>query len=195
MTNRELPDRTIRTCSLDVGVVLRRAPGVTRWARWSWTVIALLSGAPKAEWRVLREVDGATDFHAATLPLTLYRTDVEAYRVALAMTPPSAFVAMTRNTDALHGLSVHAVTASAYEAQDYADGDEEIVEPVAMPDGLVAFVQAFVDAHFVDTPFIKRKRDKAETDLIEDGVGDPRIRQAGDVYRAPVALKPRKVIH
>ncbi len=55
-----------------------------------------------------------------------------------------------------------------------------------MPDGLTAFVAAFVSAHHVtDETFVKRRRDKARVDLVEDGIGDRRIRQAADVYRAP----------
>ena len=49
------------------------------------------------------------------------------------------------------------VTASPYEAAAYS---EAIVEAVPMPDGLIAWVQDFVDRHHVDEPFEKRKRDR-----------------------------------
>ncbi len=58
-------------------------PGRTRWAKWVCRPVALLPGAPPADWRLLREEDGVTDFHAATLPLELHRRDVEAYKVSL----------------------------------------------------------------------------------------------------------------
>ena len=37
------------------------------------------------------------------------------------------------------------------------EGDD-LVEAVPMPDGLIAWVQAFIDRHHVDQPFVKRKR-------------------------------------
>ena len=59
-----------------------------------------------------------------------------------------------------------------------------------MPPGLVAWVRDFTDAHFHETPFIKRRRDKQRTDRSEPGIGDARIRQTADVYRAPGPQKP-----
>jgi hypothetical protein len=54
-----------------------------------------------------------------------------------------------------------------------------------MPLGLIGWVRDFVAEHHVEEPFIKRKRDRKRVDLVEDGKGDPRIRQLSDVYRAP----------
>lgn len=183
-----------RMISLPVGVVLRRSPGVTRWEKWSWKAVDVMPGAALADWKPLRVEGETTEFHAATLDLTLHRADAEAYRVALTMEPPAVFVVLRKGEgpDADRDLAVHAVTASAYEAQDYLDSGEEIVEPVPMPEGLVAWIRDFTDAHFKDEPFIKRKRDKKRIDLSEDGIGDIRIRQAADVYRAPVTVKPIK---
>ncbi|RAI00204.1 DUF3305 domain-containing protein [Acuticoccus sediminis] len=179
-----------RTAKLPVGVVVRRTPGRTRWARWVYMPVALLPGAGSADWRTLREEDDAAEYHAATLSLDLFRTDVEAYRVSLSMTPPSVFVVM-RPTGPRRDErpELVALTASAYEAQDYTDSGEMQVEPVAMPDGLAAFVEAFVTAHYVDEEFVKRRRDKQRVDLVEDGVGDKRIRQLADVYRVPSQQK------
>ncbi len=177
---------------MPLGVVLKRSPGVTRWAKWSWKPIAVLPGASDGAWKVLREDDGVVEFHAATLDLELHRTDAEAYRVSLTMEPPAVFVVLRQDDDGPHAVKVHAVTMSAYEAQDYLDSGEEIVEPVPMPAGLIAWVREFTDAHFRDEAFIKRKRDKKRIDLKEDGIGDARIRQTADVYRSPSAAKPKK---
>ena len=40
--------------TMPLGIVLRRAPGVTRWAKWSWKATAVLPGAGEADWRELR---------------------------------------------------------------------------------------------------------------------------------------------
>jgi hypothetical protein len=65
------------------------------------------------------------------------------------------------------------------------DSGDGLIELVPMPEGLIAWIRNFVTAHHVDEPFIKRRRDRQRVDLIEDGKGDARIRQASDVYRAP----------
>ncbi len=171
---------------LPLGVVLRRAPGVTRWKKWSWQAVAVLPGAGAADWREMRREGDWIEYHAATVSLDLHGAETEAYRNALSDRPPSVFVVL-RQEDSTEDSKpcVLLVTASPYEAQDYADSGEEIVEKVPMPPGLIAWVRDFVDQHHVDEKFIKRKRDGKRVDVIEDGVGDVRIRQDSDVYRAP----------
>jgi hypothetical protein len=54
-----------------------------------------------------------------------------------------------------------------------------------MPDGLCAWITAFVEKHYEEEAFVKRRRNKTRVDQSQDGIGDPRIRQVSDVYRAP----------
>lgn len=161
-------------------------PGVTRWARHVWKAVAVLPGAGNADWKEMRRDGDAVEFHAATLPLTLFRTDTEAYLHGLSAKVPAIYVVM-RPSEADRPLDMVLVTASPYEAQDYADTGEELVEKVPMPEGLIAFIRDFAEAHHEDEVFIKRRRDKARVDRKEDGIGDARIRQTADVYRAPGA--------
>ncbi len=58
--------------TLPLGVVIRRTPGATRWAKWAWKAVGVLPGAGNADWRVMREEDGITEFHAATCMLELH---------------------------------------------------------------------------------------------------------------------------
>ena len=176
--------------TLPIGVVIRQSPGVTRWAKYAWKAVAVIPGAGPADWKLLRREGEVADYHAATLTLPLWRTDTEAYRQALTAEPPTIYVVLRRDDAHVSGLSVAFVTASAYEAQDYCDGSEDIVEAVPMPAGLVALVRDFVEVHHVEEVFVKRRRDRVCVDLDEAGIGDPRIRQAADIYRAP--LSPRK---
>lgn len=178
---------------MPVGVVVRRIPGATPWARWSWRAVAVLPGAGPAEWKELRREGEAVEFHAGTLAMELWRTDTEAYRVALSNDPPSVYVVMCEDDDpeSEHPLRLVAVTASPFEAQDHGDAGDEIVEPVPMPEGLVAWIRDFVTRHHVDETFVKRQRDRKRIDLREDGKGDARIAQPADVYRAPNAKKAR----
>lgn len=173
--------------TIPLGVVIRRLPGVTRWAKWSWRVVAVLPGAPDADWVELRREGDSVEYHAATVAMELWRTDTEAYQTALNTDTPSVYVVLRQDPEADEGrdLTVHLVTASPYDAQDYTDSGEEIVERVPMPPQLIAFIRDFIATHHKDEPFVKRRRDKKRVDLVEDGKGDIRISQMSDVYRAP----------
>lgn len=183
-----------REISIPVGVVVRKQPGVTRWAKWIWRAVAVLPGAGPASWNELRRDGDAVEYHAATCDLVVHRKETEGYRVSLSTDPPSVYVVLrpSEDPDAEHDVEVFRVTASAYEAQDYLDSGEEIVEPVPMPVQLIAWVTSFVDVHHVDEEFHKRKRRQWTTDEREDGKGDARIRQDGDVYRSPAS---RRSVH
>ena len=186
-----MSDRSIK---INLGVVVRRTPGVTKWAKHSWKAVAVLPGAGPAEWQELRREGDAVEYHAATCDLVVHRKETEGYRVSLSTDPPSVYVVLrpSEDPDAEHDVEVFRVTASAYEAQDYLDSGEEIVEPVPMPAQLIAWVTSFVDVHHVDEEFHKRKRKRWTTDVREDGKGDARIRQDGDVYRSPAS---RRSVH
>jgi hypothetical protein len=173
--------------SMPLGIVIRKTPGVTRWAAWAWKVVAVLPGAAPAQWRELRRDGDAVEYHASTLELELFSTDTEGYQVTLAAKSPGIVVVLRDSTDPKSDFPYEPtlVTASAYEGQDYMDSGDGLIELVPMPEGLIAWIRNFVTAHHVDEPFIKRRRDRQRVDLIEDGKGDARIRQASDVYRAP----------
>lgn len=178
---------------MPVGVVLRRRPSASRWAKWRWSVAALLPGVSAAAGRVLRDdpQSGLLEVHAATLTLELHRADVEGYKVSLAMEPPSVFVALrpSEDPDSDEPPEAHLLTASAYEAQDYTDGDGEVVEAVAAPEPLIHWIASFAEAHWRDEPFKKRKRDRYEEPKAE-GRGDPRVNIGdGGVFRPPTARR------
>lgn len=175
-----------KTISIPLGIVIRKVPGVTRWVDHVWKAVAVLPGAGEADWKELRRDDETVEFHAATVPLELFRTDTEAYLHGLSAKIPSIYVVM-REAESARPFDVVLATASPYEAQDYADTGEELVEKVPMPEGLVAWIRDYIELHHEDEVFVKRRRNKTRVDLKEDGVGDARIRQTSDVYRAPVS--------
>lgn len=172
---------------MPLGVVIRKTPGVTRWAKWHWRAVAVLPGAGPGHWNELRREGEAAEYHAATRTLRLWASDTEAYLANLSDQIPSIYVVLrdAEYAESEHPLDVLLVTASPFEGQDYADSGEEIVEKVPMSEGLIAWVRDFVLDHHEEEQFIKRRRDKKRVDLVEDGKGDARIRQDSDVYRAP----------
>ena len=169
---------------MPLGIVIRRMPGVTRWVRHVWKATAVLPGAAEASWKELRREGETVEFHAGTVPLQLFRGETEAYLQELTAREPAIYVIL-RQTTGETPLDIVLATASPYEAQDYADSGEELVEKVPMPEGLIAWVHDFVARHHEEEVFAKRRRDRARIDARQDGIGDARIRQTADVYRAP----------
>ncbi len=172
--------------TIPLGVVVRRTPGATRWAKFAWKATAVLPGAGEADWKVLRTEENATEFHAATLPLTLYVSDAEAYAHELQTRAPSVYAVLRQNEQTGdHPWKVALVTASPYEGQDYCDSSEELVEKIVMPEGLRAWITDFVDTYYEEEAFVKRRRKNMDVNRSDNGIGDPRIKQANDVYSAP----------
>ena len=180
---------------LQIGVVVRRSPGVTRWARDIWKPVAVIPGAPEAFWKEMVREGEVVDYHAGTVTMELFRADVEGYLVSLNMAAPSVWVVMDRDvtSQSPSGWVVSTVTASAHDALDALDSSESIVEAVPIPESLAAWIMEFIDMHYIEEPFKKRRRDEIRVDGIEDAKGDPRIRQESDVYRAPGNIKKSRL--
>lgn len=177
--------------SMPLGVVIRKSPGVTRWQQWTWKAVGVLPGAGPANWRELRRAGEVVEYHAATVELELWRSETESYLSELSTRVPAVYVILREadGRDAPHPVEVFMATVSPYEAQDYADTGEEIVEQVPMPEGLMAWVNQFIQRHHHEEEFIKRRRNKSRVDQVQDGIGDARISQLSDVYRSPAGKK------
>ena len=183
-----------RMISMPVGIIVSRSPGVTRWATEIWKPTGLIPGADIAHWVELRSEGDVTHYHARTLPMTLHRAEVEAYRMALSMGIPSAFVILDEDEsgESPGGWQVSDLTLSPYEAQDMLDSGFSLVEPVPIPHVIASWAQQFVDHHFVEEPFKKRKRDRFDLQQVDEGIGDPRVSQGSDVYLSPASIRKRK---
>lgn len=185
MTNKpNISDR------LPLGIILRKQPGLTRWAKWHWTVATVVPGAAQTNWREIRRDGDRVDYLAGAIDLVLYKSDTDAYVHELNARTPSVYIIL-RETGTTPPFDIIAATASPYEAQDYADNGEDIVEKVAMPDELTDWVKAFLDQFHSEEPFIKRKRDRLNIDKTEDGIGDPRVHKTGDIYASPAMKRER----
>jgi hypothetical protein len=158
---------TERSRTMPLGVVLERRPSTSRWQRWRWQAVDVMPGAPPvAEWRELLREGDMVRWHAATLPLELHRTGTGDYRYNLSGKVPSVYVVLRRQLDPERELRPILVTVSPGEAQSYGEFGDDVVEAVAMSEGLIAWVQEFVDRHHVDRPFTKRKRDRADPEAL-----------------------------
>jgi hypothetical protein len=155
--------------SVDVGVVIERRPADSEWIDHTWHAVAVLPGAPAAEHWVELEREGEyVRYHAATLPIEIFRGETEGYKYNLTLEEPSVYVVLDPDPDGENPVEISLATVCPYEAQDYLDGSEVLVERVRMPATIAAWLAEFVEKHHVDVPFKKRKRtphpDKAGAD-------------------------------
>jgi len=158
--------------TIPIGVVIAREDIDSKWEDHVWRPIGVLPGAaPVEEWLELQRGEGWVHYHAATVPLELFRKEAEAYKYNLEGREPAIFVILTDedDDDSDNPLGVHLVTVSPYEAADYLDSGELIVEPVEMPPELLALVRDFVDEHHVEEKFKKRKNIKVKPDEYKFG--------------------------
>ena len=170
-----------RNETMPVGIVVERRDSSHPWQDHEWLPAAVIPGAvpmdPSGEWRELSREDRRVLYHAGTLEVELHRTDTDAYREAMAGDAPVLFVVLREDADGAHEVVPFAATVSLYEAQDFLDTGEDIVERVPMPEPMAAWVQEFIDTHHVDQSFQKRKRKRHD-----DGAKDrkpPRGRGSG----------------
>ncbi len=142
-----------------MGVVLERREIDHPWQSHGWRAVAVIPGASEVdEWRVLAEAPGRVRYHAGTLPLELHAKETESYRLNLATGLPTVYVVLRYDDEVEAGIVPFLATVSPYEAQDCLDGDEDLVEPVPMPEVVEAWLADFVAKYHVDEPFKKRKR-------------------------------------
>ncbi len=157
---------------MPVGVIVERRKLDNPWQAYTWCAVAVVPGAPEVDkWRVLAEAPGRSRYHAGTLPLELHPKETDGYRLNLATRLPAVYVVLRYDDAVEAGIFPFLATVCPYEAQDYLDGDEDLVEAVPMPDVVKAWLADFVAKYHVDEPHKKRKREPYDP---RKGTGRPR---------------------
>ncbi len=170
--------------TLTVSVVLAREPTEHEWQDFRWRPAEILIGSlDMAAGTVISETNEQVRFFGGCFEIELHRKETAGYLVNLANEPPVVYVVLRDSDDDLdddegpkgdageNGMAyrVASVTVTPFEAQDYLDTGEDIVEPLPMPAPLVAWLERFVKEHHVEEAFIKRRRDRL--DLKEEKFG------------------------
>lgn len=176
--------------TLPLGVVVEWREIDNRWQSHSWRPVAVIPGAPRiTHSRTLAGDTRWRRYHAATLTLELHHKETAAYRTNLSNDRPLIYVGLRNVVEGDESdleVAPFLVTASPFEAQDYLDSSEEIIEGVPMPEGVIGLVQAFVEAHHVDEPFEKRKRKRLDPNQVGFGkrpaAGAQPMSQRGDYH-------------
>ncbi len=173
--------------TMRLGVLVERRDIDNPWQDYVWRPVAVIPGAPEVDqsaqvepWKVVNRGQGWVHYHAGTLPLELHRKDTESYVYNLASRPPVIYVILRQDEEAgEREVEPFMVTASPAESQDFLDAGDDIVEAVPMPEVVIDWLQAFVDAHHVDQPRYKRKPKRLDPDTVGFGGGGPRRQREG----------------
>jgi len=141
-----------------LSVVIERRAANSPWQDYVWHPVGVLPRVSGEVGKLLAEDEGWAQYLGGTLELELFRGETEGYLTNLSQTTPYIYVVLRRDDeDETLEYKPFLITACPYEAMGYSDGNDDIVEGVPMLPAVADWVRAFVTAHHVDTPFIKRK--------------------------------------
>jgi hypothetical protein len=169
---------------LSVGIVVERRKIDNPWQDYRWTPVDVIPGIaiePGSAWKILREEADSTHFLIGSLEIELFRGETEGYRSNLSNEPPRIYVVLTPGEEADDPeILPFIATVCPYEGESYTESGENIVEGVVMPLEVAGWVQAFIDRHHVDTPFLKRKQKKAYDPRKSGPGGRPKVTRSGN---------------
>ncbi|MGQ7792145.1 DUF3305 domain-containing protein [Faunimonas sp. B44] len=152
--------------AFEVGIVVERRRLKSPWAEFAWVPVAALPApAAAAPWSVLAEDPDRTTFYAGAAEVALHRTETGNYRDNLATGAPTLWVSL-RESEHEPGVALAIVTPDPAEGEGLTETGAAIVEAVPMPPAVRERVAAFVAAHHVERPFVKRKRDRANPEAL-----------------------------
>lgn len=155
------------TETMPLGVLLERKKIDHPWQEFAWHVFGVLPGArDDADWELVSQDEKQTIYLAQTMTVELFQRETEGYKNNLESGKPAIFVVLRPGEEVEdHEVEPFLMTACPYEAADYLDSGEEIVESVPMPDGVRIWVTNFVKEHHVEEVFKKRKLRRQEDGL------------------------------
>lgn len=154
-----IPDRT------PIGVVAQRRKLSNPWADHAWAPSAVLAAPPPlAPWTRMRAEERVETYYAGAAELRLYPGETAHYRDNLTSGRPSIWASLRPVVGEDHELGP--VSADPYEGEAMAEAMGMVVEAVPMPAEIAAWIEAFVAAHHVERPFLKRQRDRADPDAL-----------------------------
>lgn len=164
---------------LTVGIVAAKRRLSNPWVDFEWVPDAVLPGLPAVEPGTRIAAEAALEhWYLGPAELTFHSGETAHYRDNLVSGRPCIWVALRENGEGV--WYVAGATVDPYEGEAFVDAVSDRVEALPMPNEIAAELQAFVDAHHVEEPFFKRKRDRKDPNAEPDyGIGHPAHQGAG----------------
>jgi hypothetical protein len=157
-----------------IGLVLERRLLTGRWGGYQWSPHAVFVEAPDvAPWTPLGAGGTLARYYAGEAIVHLYSTETANYRDNLASDAPKLWVVL-RADGPEPPVEVVVVTADPAEGEANTEAGNNTVETIDMPAEIAAWIAEFIAAHHVERPVVKRRRDRAEPQLLwRDGRREP----------------------
>ena len=157
---------------VEVGVVIAKRKLSNPWVDHAWLPAAALPTVPDAAPGTrLSTTEREELYYAGSYAITLHAGEASHYRDNLVSGQPSLWVAIRPIGGDEHEIAT--VTADPYEGESLAGGIGDIVEAVPMPPEVQAHLTRFVEMFLVERAFVKRKRDRADSEAMARGVRGP----------------------
>lgn len=152
---------------ISVGVVVERRKAKSPWVDFVWTPVAVLPGLPEAApWTVLDGDAECTRFYGGGADIVLHRADAPGYRDNLMADAALLWVVLRPGGGPEAPYEIAAVTAEPSEGEAFTGSAANLVETVPMPTLIRTVVADFIAAHYVEQPFVKRNRDRADPEAM-----------------------------
>ncbi len=144
-----MPDRP----SLNVAVLIERRKQPNPWEAWSFRIadVVIDTGTFGSTMRTLRDDGQTAQVLHPGLPVTLFRDEAEGYYLNLSTPQPVWFVMWRIHEDDPSRAWPERVSLSYNEAGRLLDAQER-VDNVPLPSDVVAWLQAYTDAHYRPEP-------------------------------------------
>jgi hypothetical protein len=140
----------------EIGVIVARRSPRTEWGACTWAPAAVLMTPPPFErGAFVSRAERDELYYAGAASLSLYASDTAHYRDNLQSGRPSVWIALAVEASF---PEIACVTADPYEGEALAEIHGGSLDAISMPMQLRDEVQAFIAAHHIDRPFVKRKR-------------------------------------
>lgn len=148
-----------------IGIVIERRRLTGEWGGIAWRPITIFPQPPDvAPWTPLGAGRDITRYYAGVVPVRLYSTDTANYRDNLSSGAPKLWVVM-RPDGAEPPVEVLMVTADPAEGEANTEAGNNVVETIDMPPEVAGAIAAFIAAHHVERPILKRRRDGQAPDV------------------------------
>ncbi len=144
---------------MPISVVVERRDSKNPWGGHLWRPLGVLPAVAAAEsGKLLAHGEGWAQYQGGKLDIELFKRETEGYLTNLSQEPPVVFIVLRRNEGA-EGLEFEPFMATVcpYEAMNYNEDNDDVVEGVPMPPHILAWLREFVTVHHVEVPFVKRK--------------------------------------
>jgi hypothetical protein len=154
---------------IPLGIVVERRKAVSQWIDHIWRPVTALVGSPETEpWTVLKEEGDTTTFYAGNSEIELFPADASHYRDNLVSGGPLIWVSLQASNEQ-QPYELFKVTADPYEGEAMTESGADLVETVPMPEPIAAEIARFVARYYVDRPFVKRERKRADPEALSRG--------------------------